>query len=68
MLFHLVSPLSLLGFITCRHAFLVKYVPDWMPGAGFKKQAKIWANKGKIIVEEQVFDFHRTKVHVDEGL
>ena len=41
------------------HHFIVKYVPDWMPGAGFKKQAKIWANRGKRIVEEQVFDFAR---------
>lgn len=22
---------------------LLKYVPEWMPGAGFKKQAKYWA-------------------------
>lgn len=22
--------------------FAVKYVPSWMPGAGFKKQAKEW--------------------------
>jgi hypothetical protein len=24
------------------HANRVKYVPEWMPGAGFKRQAAIW--------------------------
>lgn len=22
---------------------ILKYVPDWFPGAGFKRQAKIWS-------------------------
>lgn len=22
--------------------FVVKYVPSWLPGAGFKRKAKVW--------------------------
>ena len=36
------------------HAPKVKYVPDWMPGAGFKKQAKIWKATAERLVEDQV--------------
>jgi len=31
----------------------LKYVPDWVPGAGFKKQAKIWEATSQRLVEDQ---------------
>lgn len=48
-------------FLTAYHSFLsfftVKYVPDWFPGAGFKRKAKLW-NKyltdGTMIPYEEV--------------
>lgn len=35
---------------------LVKYVPDWFPGAGFKKQAKEW-NKVTTATAEEPFAY-----------
>lgn len=30
------------GLISKWSHWVVKHVPDWFPGSGFKKQAKIW--------------------------
>ena len=31
---------------------LVKYVPSWFPGAGFKRKAKVWKVEGQALVED----------------
>ncbi|KAJ7142240.1 cytochrome P450 [Mycena epipterygia] len=30
---------------------LLKHVPDWFPGAGFKRQAKEWSEVGRVLVD-----------------
>ena len=32
----------------------VKYVPSWFPGAGFKKQARIYEERARTLVQNQV--------------
>jgi len=31
---------------------ILKYVPEWVPGAGFKKKAREWNKLARIMVEE----------------
>ena len=31
---------------------ILKYVPEWMPGAGFQKKARIWREAGQIMIEK----------------
>ncbi|KJA26070.1 hypothetical protein HYPSUDRAFT_36932 [Hypholoma sublateritium FD-334 SS-4] len=42
----------------------LKYIPDWIPGAGFKRNAKIW-RKGALDVRNVPFD--AVKKSIDEG-
>lgn len=35
---------NLAVFIRLRFVSSVKYVPEWVPGAGFKRQARLWRN------------------------
>lgn len=34
----------------CTQHFLVKYVPEWMPGAGFKAKAKEWRKLSQAMI------------------
>ncbi|KAK7440646.1 hypothetical protein VKT23_016995 [Stygiomarasmius scandens] len=43
---------------------LLKYVPEWMPGAGFKRKAKEWAKYSRIMRE---MPFDAAKEEIDKG-
>ncbi|KAH7929003.1 cytochrome P450, partial [Leucogyrophana mollusca] len=42
----------------------LKYVPEWMPGAGFKQKARIWRQDARNMIE---IPFRRTKQLLDGG-
>jgi hypothetical protein len=37
-------------YLTVFNIFLVKYVPEWMPGAGFKMKAKEWRKLSQAMI------------------
>ena len=44
----------------------MKYVPEWVPGAGFKRKARLWAQKIKeccdVLFDKAVESFVRTTI------
>lgn len=47
---------TILLILLLKNASVVKHVPEWMPGAGFKTKAKDW-NKVVTACLEEPFDF-----------
>ncbi|EGN99391.1 hypothetical protein SERLA73DRAFT_108873 [Serpula lacrymans var. lacrymans S7.3] len=43
----------------------LKYVPEWMPGAGFQTKARIWRQQAREMIE---IPFLRTKQLFDQGM
>ncbi|KAA1470988.1 cytochrome P450 [Dentipellis sp. KUC8613] len=43
---------------------LLRYVPEWVPGAGFQTQARVWRKQARDMIE---IPFADVKKHYDEG-